>query len=72
MTKFLNFIILFFYLSSCVGSSSVGIFGSGVSIAYDPRTVGMQIDDSIMQKNLTARLTLPDKNIFPSITFVLI
>ncbi len=61
MIKFFNFIFLFFYLSSCVGSSSVGIFGSGVSIAYDPRTVGMQIDDSIMQKNLTARLTLVDK-----------
>tara|TARA_Y100000992_G_scaffold33273_1_gene18658 strand:+ start:682 stop:1221 length:540 start_codon:yes stop_codon:yes gene_type:complete len=44
-----------------VGSSSVGIFGSGVSVAYDPRTVGMQIDDSIMQKNLTARLALTEK-----------
>ena len=52
---------LVFILNSCVGTSSVGIFGSGVSIAYDPRTVGMQIDDSIMQKNLTARLTLTDK-----------
>ena len=46
---------------SCVGTSSVGIFGSGVSVAYDPRTVGMQIDDSIMQKNLIARLALTDK-----------
>ena len=53
--------IIFFVLNSCVGTSSVGIFGSGVSIAYDPRTVGMQIDDSIMQKNLTARLALTDK-----------
>ena len=48
-------------LSSCVGSSSVGIFGSGVSVALDPRTVGMQIDDSIMQKNLIGRLTLTEK-----------
>lgn len=53
--------IIVFVLNSCVGTSSVGIFGSGVSIAYDPRTVGMQIDDSIMQKNLTARLALTDK-----------
>ena len=57
------FLILFvsFLTFSCVGTSSVGIFGSGVSIAYDPRTVGMQIDDSIMQKNLIGRLTLTDK-----------
>jgi osmotically-inducible protein OsmY len=48
-------------LCSCVGSSSVGIFGSGVSVAFDPRTVGMQIDDSIMQKNLIGRLTLTEK-----------
>ena len=53
--------IIVFVLNSCVGTSSVGIFGSGVSIAYDPRNVGMQIDDSIMQKNLTARLALTDK-----------
>ena len=56
---------------SCVGTSSVGIFGSGVSIAYDPRTVGMQIDDSIMQKNLVGRLALTDKkyiiNISPKV-----
>ena len=57
------FLILFlvFFTFSCVGTSSVGIFGSGVSVAYDPRTVGMQIDDSIMQKNLIGRLTLTDK-----------
>ena len=61
MKKYLIFLFLLYFLNSCVGSSSVGIFGSGVSIAYDPRTVGMQIDDSIMQKNLTARLTLTDK-----------
>ncbi|MAV77157.1 MAG: phospholipid-binding protein [Candidatus Marinimicrobia bacterium] len=60
MKKILLIIVLFF-LNSCVGSSSVGIFGSGVSIAYDPRTVGMQIDDSIMQKNLSARLALTEK-----------
>ena len=54
-------LLIFLFLYSCVGTSSVGIFGSGVSVAYDPRTVGMQIDDSIMQKNLTARLALTEK-----------
>ena len=53
--------LFLFILNSCVGSSSVGVFGSGVSIAFDPRTVGMQIDDSIMQKNLMARLALSEK-----------
>tara|TARA_S200000501_G_C20480293_1_gene593551 strand:- start:2 stop:592 length:591 start_codon:yes stop_codon:yes gene_type:complete len=61
MKKYLIFALIICFLNSCVGSSSVGIFGSGVSIAYDPRTVGMQIDDSIMQKNLTARLALTEK-----------
>ena len=61
MKKYFIFLFLLYFLNSCVGSSSVGIFGSGVSVAYDPRTVGMQIDDSIMQKNLTARLALTDK-----------
>ena len=58
-----NIIILFFlvFLAGCVGSSSGGVFGSGVSIALDPRTLGTQIDDSIMQKNLTARLALTEK-----------
>jgi len=58
-----NFIILFllFLLNSCVGSSSSGVFGTGVSVALDPRTLGTQIDDSIMQKNLQARLILTEK-----------
>ena len=58
-----NFIILFFLflLNSCVGSSTSGVFGTGVSVALDPRTLGTQIDDSIMQKNLLARLTLTEK-----------
>ena len=55
------FIIIFILLSSCVGSSTSGIFGTGVSIALDPRTLGTQIDDSIMQKNLQARLALYEK-----------
>jgi len=58
-----NFIILFFLLllNSCVGSSTSGVFGTGVSVALDPRTLGTQIDDSIMQKNLQARLALSEK-----------
>jgi len=57
-------LILFFILillNSCVGASTGGVFGSGVSIALDPRTLGTQIDDSIMQKNLQARLAMRDK-----------
>ncbi len=61
-------ILISFLLYSCVGSSSVGVFGSGVSIAFDPRTVGMQIDDSIMQKNLVSRLTLTEKKYFLAIS----
>tara|TARA_B100001013_G_scaffold205827_1_gene124879 strand:+ start:285 stop:875 length:591 start_codon:yes stop_codon:yes gene_type:complete len=58
-----NIIILFLILllNACVGSSSSGVFGTGVSIALDPRTLGTQIDDSIMQKNLLGRLALTEK-----------
>ena len=48
--------------SGCVGFSSKGLFGTGVSIAFDPRSVGTQIDDSIMQKSLAARILLKNKN----------
>ena len=51
---FLLFVL--FLITSCVGTSSTGVFGTGVSIALDPRTIGTQIDDSIMQKNLTAKI----------------
>jgi len=54
--------IIFLILTGCVGISSKGIFGTGVSIAFDPRSLGTQIDDSVMQKNLTARLALRDKS----------
>ena len=58
-----NIIVLFFLvlLSACVGSSTSGVFGTGLSIALDPRTLGTQIDDSIMQKNLQARLAFTEK-----------
>ena len=58
---FLSIITLLF-LSSCVGTSSTGIFGTGVTIAMDPRTLGTQIDDSIMDKNLDAKLLATDKS----------
>ena len=57
-------IILILTLTSC---SSIGKFGTGVDITFDPRTIGMQIDDTIMQKNLSARLALSDKKYFLSI-----
>jgi osmotically-inducible protein OsmY len=54
--RFILVILIGVILSSCAGVSSKGIFGTGVSIAFDPRTVGTQMDDSIMQKNLAARI----------------
>ena len=60
-------LIIFFTLSilnGCVGVSSTGVFGTGVSIAIDPRSIGTQIDDSIMQKNLSARILLVNKDYF--------
>ncbi len=54
-------------LSSCAGVASKGIFGTGVSVAFDPRSVGTQIDDSIMQKNLSARILLLDKKYLLSV-----
>ena len=59
--KFLIISLISLILSGCVGVSSKGIFGTGVSVAFDPRSVGTQIDDSIMQKNLSARILLTDK-----------
>ena len=54
--------IIVFFLSGCMGFSSKGIFGTGVSVAFDPRSVGTQIDDSIMQKSLSAKILLRNKN----------
>ena len=61
--KFRNLllIIILISISGCVGYSSTGVLGTGVSIAMDPRTIGTQIDDSLMQKNLRAKLILMDK-----------
>ena len=60
------FICLFF--TGCVGISSKGIFGTGVSVVFDPRSLGTQIDDSVMQKNLAARLALRNKSYILSIS----
>ena len=65
--KFLIIILVGFILSGCVGVSSKGLFGSGVSVAFDPRSVGTQMDDSIMQKNFVARLLLVDKKYLLSV-----
>ena len=65
--KILILILITLFLSGCVGVSSKGIFGTGVTVALDPRSLGTQIDDSIMQKNLSARLVLMDKKYFLSI-----
>jgi osmotically-inducible protein OsmY len=54
--------LIFLIFTGCMGISSTGVFGTGVSIAIDPRSLGTQIDDSVMQKNLTARLVLNDKS----------
>ena len=61
LKKNITVLFLLVLLSACIGSSTSGVFGSGVSIALDPRTLGTQIDDSIMQKNLVARLVLSEK-----------
>ena len=67
--KIKNIIILFIFiiLSGCVGYSSTGVLGTGVSIALDPRSLGTQIDDSIMQQNLRARLLSADKSYIISV-----
>tara|TARA_B100000579_G_C22638036_1_gene760016 strand:- start:207 stop:785 length:579 start_codon:yes stop_codon:yes gene_type:complete len=61
MKKIISYTIIIFFISSC---STAGRFGTGVDITFDPRTIGMQIDDTIMQKNLVARLALTDKKYF--------
>ena len=64
MNKLIYIFLIVVITSSC---TSVGRFGAGVDITFDPRTIGMQIDDTIMQKNLSARLALTDKKYFLSV-----
>ena len=61
-TKIILLFIIGILITSCAGVASKGIFGTGVSVAFDPRSVGTQIDDSIMEKNLKTRILLRDKN----------
>ena len=65
--KFIVIILTSLILSGCVGVASKGLFGTGVSVALDPRTIGTQIDDSIMQKNLSARIIVKDKKYLLSV-----
>ena len=60
-SKLLIIIFIILFSTGCVGVSSKGIFGTGVSVAFDPRSVGTQVDDSIMQKSLSAKVLLMDK-----------
>ena len=66
--KIVKFFFIILFLCSCVGTGSQGVFGTGVSVALDPRSIGTQIDDSIMQKNLLARLAIREKSYLLSIS----
>ena len=66
-TKLIIIFLVGLILTGCVGVSSKGIFGTGVSVATDPRSLGTQIDDSIMQKNLSSRILIINKNYFLSV-----
>ena len=67
MKNKLLLLLIFLFICNCVGTASRGIFGTGVSVAFDPRSVGTQIDDSIMQKNLSTRILLIDKKYLLSV-----
>jgi len=66
--KSIQIILIIFLLNGCVGASSKGVFGTGVNVAFDPRTLGTQIDDGIMDKNLDAKLILMNKNYLLSVS----
>jgi osmotically-inducible protein OsmY len=70
--KIINIFFVLLLINSCVGAASTGVFGTGVSVALDPRSLGTQIDDSIMQKNLSARLALNEKSYLISINIKVI
>ena len=59
--KLLSLILIFLFLNNCTGVGTKGFFGTGVSVAFDPRSVGTQIDDSIMEKNISTRIILRNK-----------
>ena len=66
-SKILQLLIITICLSGCIGASSKGVFGTGVSIAFDPRSVGTQLDDNIMNKSLSTRILILDKSYFLSV-----
>ena len=70
--KIVNIFFVLLLINSCVGTASTGVFGTGVSVALDPRSLGTQIDDSIMQKNLSTRLALNEKSYLISINIKVI
>jgi len=70
--KIINIFFVLLLINSCVGTASTGVFGTGVSVALDPRSLGTQIDDSIMQKNLSARLVLNEKSYLISVNIKVI
>ena len=70
--KIINIFFVFLFINSCVGTASTGVFGTGVSVALDPRSLGTQIDDSIMQKNLSTRLALNEKSYLISVNIKVI
>ncbi len=65
--KLLIFVLMALILTGCAGVGSKGLFGTGVSVALDPRTVGTQIDDSIMQKTISAKILAKDKKYLISV-----
>ena len=67
-SKFIKTLLILILLNGCVGASSKGVFGTGVTVALDPRTFGTQIDDGIIDKNLDAKLLILNKNYFLSVS----
>ena len=65
--RIISILLYGFILTGCVGVASKGLLGTGVSVAFDPRSVGTQIDDSIMQKNLSAKILIENKNYLLSV-----
>ena len=65
--KSILLIFIFIIFAGCVGTASTGLFGTGVSLALDPRSIGTQIDDSVMEKNLLTRLLLKEKSYLLSV-----
>ena len=66
--KLISILLVFVFFTGCVGTASKGIFSTGLSVAFDPMSIRTQIDDAVMQKNLTARLILREKNYLLSIS----